>query len=332
MGVGIKKQISILEGLEEMEKSNFPVSEALSMLAENKDIEKYILEIQEELNEGAEIPEAIDNAGIFDDYIISIIKASYESGSLGNGYSQAKRLLMMEHKFQKALKGVVVYPIVVFLMANLSIYVVLLKIVPRLGPIFKMLKGNLLLDTYWWGYQHIWVVVTLNILLYLTGYLLVKKGIIYSFMLHLPKIKTVLRKREKAVFFNIMDVMYSANLPMNEILYQACMGAGSFDKYADMATGLSSRSLEYFFEELYDDGLIDKLILTKLVRGTKTGGLPDSIKAIAVAELEEYEDMQKNLKSIIEPLINLVLITSAIAPIAPLYVTIIAGMIDKYIQ
>jgi type II secretory pathway component PulF len=327
------KQLIILEQMRDMFESNIPVKQILESIAEVPGVEEYVFDILEEFNTGVQLHRAIANAEIFSEEINRIIEAAHESGNMVQGLNKALELVSMEVNFRKAFRSVLIYPAVVFSIAHLAFYFVLLFLVPRFEKgILKYIDSSFLLDAYVWASHHLSVVAVVNAAVIGVIVVGIKKGWLFSLMLRLPGISRVLKQRERTVFFNVLSTLYSANLPIKDILVTATSRSKLFSRYLDVAEEVQHAGVLTFFQELCDDGAIDGTHLVAVKTALSSNTLRETFERIARRESENFKQMQNNLTEIIRPFIQVLILLGVLLPIAPLPVTILSSAIDSVMK
>lgn len=326
-----KKQLLILEQMRDMFESNIPVNRILEAVAETPGVEEHMFDVLEEFRSGVQFHQAIANAEIFGEEINRIIEAAHESGDMVGGLNRAIELVEMEVKFRKALLSVLIYPAIVIAVAHAAVYAVLLFIIPKLerGMLKHIQNPSILLKAYVWASHNLPVVALLNVAVLVLIVIGIKKGWCFRLTLKLPGLSRVMKQRERTIFFSIVSTLYSANLPVKDVLTIATSRSRMYADYTDLAENIEHTGLQNLFQEMAEDGVIDSTHYVAVKSALESNTLKESFERISTRESENFRQMQANLAEIIRPLVQILVLLAVLAPIAPLYAAILSSAIDS---
>jgi type IV pilus assembly protein PilC len=319
-GTGIKKlEISrFTRQFATMIGAGLPMVQCLDILSsqtENKELGKVINQIKEGVQGGTTLSEAMKkHPKIFDDLYTNMVEAGEIGGALD---SILVRLAVYREKADqlvRKVKGAMVYPSVVMIVAGLVTFGMLTFIVPVFAKMFSGLGAELPEPTQ----------VVLNIsnflksnLLYLTlgvigllalflwwkktpaGALLFDK-----FLLRIPVMGTLVRKSSVARFTRTLSTLLASGVSILEALEITAKTAGNL-----VVANAISKSVVAIAEgdtitgPLKASGVFPPMVIQMIGVGEKTGGLDDMLNKIADFYDEEVDEAVSALTSIIEPVI-----------------------------
>ena len=322
-----------------MLKSGVAINEALANLAEqarSKKFSQILFQIKERIEKGASLSDAFSKyPKIFDRIFLSLVLSGENSGTFEENFDFAADWLDRENDLKREIRSATLYPKIV-LSATLILGVLLTTyVLPKLVPIFTQFEVELPLVTrivfsisiffkdFWW------LVIT-GLILFFTGYILLKKiNIVNSFLdalyIKIPVFGTLIKEYQLALISQIFFTLFKSGLHAQEILN--VVGEAVTNNSYKKSIALISRRIE-LGAKISDviknyPNLYPKQFVTILIVGEKSGTLTDSFKYLAEFYLKEVRSKTKNLPVIIEPLLlifmALIVCLVAFAIVLPIY-------------
>ena len=320
--------------------SGITIVEAVSILSQQTKSNAFkntLIDIASNLQNGNSLADSLRrHPKVFDAFYISMIEIGEISGALDENLSYLSDQLAKEYAFKKKVKGVLMYPALVLITAGIIGISVGLFVLPKLVELFSGFDVTLPLSTrillgmsivmHDYG---IIIVIGLVILLFAFRYLIslpFAKPVWQWFLFFLPVIGNILRDVELASFTRSLGVMLKSGLPITSALeIETRMTTNViFKSYIKrMLEGLiKGKSLST--ELNTNDYPLIPLIATKMIAvGEKTGKLDETLVYLGQFFEDEVDDATKNLSTLLEPIILLVIgvvvAFVAFAVISPIY-------------
>lgn len=185
--------------------------EILVDLNENETLRKSLQDILNRLKGGSSIADAFASQGkAFPPYFVSMIRAAEASGTLDSVLLQLAEYMERTHTAAETIKSALVYPIILLLMAGISIIVLMTVVVPQFKPLFEdagqalPLATQIVIAVAEW-FQKYWPIMIGSGLL---GYLVLRLQVRHPktrvnwdrFLLSIPLVGDLILKNEVARF------------------------------------------------------------------------------------------------------------------------------------
>ena len=319
-GTGIKRvEISrFTRQFATMIGAGLPMVQCLEILgaqSENKELAKVINSIRDGVQGGATLSDAMKRQPkIFDDLYTNMVEAGEVGGALD---SILVRLAVYREKADQLIrkvKGAMVYPSVVMIVAGLVTFAMLTFVVPTFAKMFSGLGADLPEPTK--------VVLSIsnflkaNILYIFLGVVGLFVGFIYwkktpsggmavdKAMLRIPVLGNLVRKSAVARFTRTLATLLSSGVSILEALDITAKTAGN--RVVARAINRSVLAIaegDTITGPLKASGVFPPMVIQMIGVGEKTGGLDDMLNKIADFYDEEVNEAVTALTSIIEPVI-----------------------------
>ncbi len=306
-----------------MLKSGIPLAEAISILTDqsrNAAFKKILLGIARDIANGQSLEKSLSRyPDVFDPLYRSIIAVGEEAGNLESNSEYLAATLQKTYEFRKKVQGAMMYPMLILVVAGLVGGGIVFFILPQLSALFKSLDVTLPLSTriLLWiadlakNYGLIIIIVlllsvSLFIRLISTARL---KPHWHRFLLGVPVYGQFLQNSEMANFCRNMGMMLKSGLPIaralkvaREATYNLVFRSYVTDLVAAVDRGQTIEKTWSGAEKKYIPVIVPRMIGV----GEKTGRLDESLLYLADFFEGEVDDMAKNLSSILEPAMLLV--------------------------
>ena len=304
-------------------KSGIPLTESLVMIEnQTKDKKKKDLykRIVYELNTGANFSEALARQGnVFPKLLINMFKTSELTGNLTESLDDMAAYYKTADSNRKQVISALTYPSVVLVISIAVLTFLLIFIIPKFQSIFDQLGSNLpgitlfLIDMSTFLQNNVIKIVLAifaSIIIIVMLYRHVKKFryCVQWVAMHIPVIKDVLIDNEVVMFTKTFsslirhDVFITDSIEMlgkitNNEIYK--------DIIKEAVTNLSAGAgLSPAFENKW---AFPRIAYEMLVTGEKTGRLGVMMENVANYYEEEQKNLIQRLKSLIEPVMIIVL-------------------------
>ena len=304
-------------------KSGIPLTESLVMIEnQTKDKKKKDLykRIVYELNTGANFSEALSRQGnVFPKLLINMLKTSELTGNLTESLDDMAAYYKTADSNRKQVISALTYPSVVLVISIAVLTFLLIFIIPKFQSIFDQLGSNLpgitlfLINMSTFLQNNVIKIVLAifaSIIIIVMLYRHVKKFryCVQWVAMHIPVIKDVLIDNEVVMFTKTFsslirhDVFITDSIEMlgkitNNEIYK--------DIIKEAVTNLSAGAgLSPAFENKW---AFPRVAYEMLVTGEKTGRLGVMMENVANYYEEEQKNLIQRLKSLIEPVMIIVL-------------------------
>ncbi|MDP2156560.1 MAG: type II secretion system F family protein, partial [Nitrospirota bacterium] len=292
--------------------------------------------LEADVKKGSSFHEALAKKNkIFSELFIAMVKAGEESGNLADSLKVVASQMEKANNLQKKVKGAMIYPSII-LSTILTIGVLMMIfVVPTLSSTFKELGVSLPLATRiivgasdFMANNAILVLIFLGI--FFGGVLLFirsKPGskIILSLSLRLPVIGELVRETMSARAARAMSSLLSSGVEMLSALSIAgeVVGDNVFGKVVREAEERVRKGEALSLAFVEHDKLYPILIGEMIQVGEETGTVADMLGQVATYYEVDVEERTKDLSTIIEPILMLIIGASvgvfAMAMITPIY-------------
>lgn len=337
-GVSQKALLLFTKNLAVMIKAGSTLVEALEVLenqAKGK-LKEILSEINRQVKSGVKLSETLRKyPKVFSDIYINIIKIGEESGSLEQNIEYLSGQLAKSYKLKGKMVGAMIYPMIIFggtitLSIGIAIFVL-----PKMTKLFKNFKVELPLATRiliaisdFFQYHGILAIVLLTLLIIALGIVFKLKKIkpyTHRLILLIPIAKNISRHFNLSMLYRSFSILLDSGVTIDESI-KICSTTLHNDYYKSFMLSAS--------EKIKGGGTLYEFLKTKtnlfpltdcqiINVGEESGTLSNSLAYCASLHEEELDDITKNLSTILEPIlfiiIGLAVGALALAIISPLY-------------
>ena len=321
--VSVAEQIILTKNLSGMLQAGLPISRALSVLqkqTKNPKLDAVLVSLTNDITSGGTLSEGLAKfPDIFSTLFVSMAKTGEESGNLSGALSEIGISLEKSHALTKKIKGALIYPGIIFSAMIVLGVLMFAFVVPTLAGTFKELGVVLPLSTR--------VLVFLgnffsnNLLLTFLFLILIFAGIYSLFrakfaekyidfiLVKLPVIGNLTKELNTARTARTMASLLSAGVSITRAteITQDVVQNSYYKNILNEAKIAIEKGAPFsqVFEmhpEFYP------VMMSEMVQvGEETGKLSEMLLQIALFYEEEIENATKNLSTIIEPLLMIVI-------------------------
>jgi len=324
IGTGIKKihisrftrQFSTMIG------AGLPMVQCLDILSqqmEAAELRKIVGQIKESVQSGTTLSEALrKHKKVFDDLYVNMVEAGEVGGALDTILVRLANYREKADQLARKVKGAMVYPIVVSIVA-IGVTVAMLKfIVPVFAKMFSDLGAELpaptqivlnvsnILNEYFWAF--ILAIVAMVVAYRLIGRTSNGRLQIDKLKLRIPAIGTLIRKSSVARFSRTLGTLISSGVSILDALDTTARTAGNrvvHDAIKKATVAIAEG--DTITGPLKESGVFPPMVVQMISVGEKTGGLDDMLNKIADFYDEEVDAAVAALTSLIEPVVIVVM-------------------------
>ncbi|WP_290768498.1 MULTISPECIES: type II secretion system F family protein [Exiguobacterium] len=303
-------------------RAGVPIVRATSILrvqTESNVLKKALSQVEDDLKEGIAYSEAIKkHPRVFSNFFSSMALAGETSGNLEEALDQIGLQLQKQYDVKRKVISALTYPLVVSIVAIGVVAFLMVNVVPTFASIFGQLGGELPLITrivvavsdfiaaFWW------LLLGLAILGVLTFTWMLKRDrerfVIDGLLLKMPIFGTIVMKSQIALLTRSLAVLLQAAVPIltaieitERIVSNRVIRKGLTEARDMMAQGVP------LHEPLMRNANFPALMTQMIAVGEESGDLDSMLNEVAEFYETEVETTTDRLKSIIEPLLIVVL-------------------------
>lgn len=331
--------VLMTRNLGSMLTAGLPLSRALSVIerqSKNPRLKLIIRDVGDRVKKGDQFNEALSaHSKIFDDLYVAMVRAGEEGGGLAEALQLLSVQMERASNLRKKIKGAMIYPaIVLTIMAGIGV-LMMIYVMPSITGTFKSLAVDLPATTV--ALIAISDFMVAHTLLTLGGMFVVVFGFIYFlktrigkiiwhwFILHLPVIGVMVKEVNSArtarslssLLTSGVDVIRSIEITrdvVQNVYYKPVLDKAR----AAVEQGRPLSEVFILHSKLYPVFVGEMLLV-----GEETGNVGQMMKELADFYETEVERKTKDLSTIIEPMLMVVIGGTvgffALAMIAPIY-------------
>ena len=337
--VGVEELIILTRNLSGMIKAGLSLSRALSVLkkqTKNSTLEKILISISNDINAGETLSSGFAKfPNVFSNLFVSMTRSGEESGNLAGALSDLGINLEKSHSLNKKIKGALIYPAVI-LSAMVIIGVLMFAfVVPTLAGTFKELGVTLPTSTrmliFFGNFFSNNLILTFSLIiglvcgLYYLFHAKFMEKYIHIFIVKAPIIGSLTKGLNTARTARTMSSLLSSGVSIIravEITEDVVQNI-YYKKVLNDAKIAVEKGAPFSQAFETNNDLYPAMVAEMVQVGEETGKLSDMLLQIALFYEEEIENKTKNLSTIIEPILMVVIGVGvgffAISMISPLY-------------
>ncbi len=317
-GVKPKELMVFTRQFSAMIDAGLPLVQALDILVpqqENPIFKEILMNVRDDVQQGSTLADALaKHPKVFDSLFTNLVAAGEQGGILDTIMGRLAQQIEKGVKLTKQIKGAMVYPTAVLVVAFIAVAALLIFVIPVFEEMFAEMGQELpaftqLVINMSHGFMKYWyVVVAVPILFGVlwkqirgtpTGRLQTDK-----MFLSAPIFGNIIRKGSVAGFTRTMSTMVSSGVPIldslevvaransNQVISQGILYARQ--KVAEGST---------LSEPLEQTGIFPNMVTQMVHIGESTGALDDMLGKIADFYEEEVDAAVAGLASLLEPLL-----------------------------
>jgi type IV pilus assembly protein PilC len=337
--VSVSEQIIFTKNLGGMIQAGLSLSRALSVLkkqTKNVKLNKILISLTDDIASGETLSSALSKfPSVFSKLFISMTKAGEESGNLAGALADIGLNLEKANSLTKKIHGALIYPGVI-MSAMVVIGVLMFAfVVPTLAGTFKELGVTLPLSTrmliFFGNFFSNNLILTFVIILsvafifYLTFRAKAVKPYIDFVILKIPVVSNLTRELNTARTARTISSLLLSGVSITralEITEDVVQNIYYKKVLSDARVGIEKGAP--FSQAFEANTKLYPIMMSEMIQvGEETGKLSDMLLQIAIFYEGEVENKTKNLSTIIEPVLMIVIGAAvgffAISMISPLY-------------
>ncbi len=323
MTVPLAEKLTFVENLELMLKSGIPVSRSMRILAKqtrNRKFSKILESLEQAVENGSQLYEAMNaHPQVFSSIFVNMIKVGELSGNLETSLSQLGIQLEREADLRSRVRGAMIYPSVIVSAMVIIAIVMSIFVLPKLTSVFKDFGSELPTATK--------IVVAFSdfmaghAILVIIGFVAIVGAATYGLKtplgkeglnrasLVIPGIGPLAVKINIARFTRVLSSLLKSGIPIVEALNVAGQSIPNTMYKEVIAEAAERVKVGKSLTEILSthERLFPFLVVQMLEVGEETGSLESILEQIATHFEAQIDATLKNMSSIIEPLLLLVI-------------------------
>ncbi len=338
-GVKIEDRITLTKNLAAMLAAGLTLSRALSVIerqSANKNLKRIIAELEEEVKKGTAFHEALaKHPNVFPKLFVAMTKAGEESGTLADALKVVGKQMERAHSLTKKIRSAMIYPSIIMFAIVVIGVLMMIYVVPTLSATFSELGVELpaatkaIIATSDWMAGHVilvFVLLTLSILaLLLFTRSRVGGNFVLMVSLRIPVIGTLVRETMSARVARALSSLLSSGVEMLSAISIAeeVVGDNPFGKVVREA-GVRVKQGDPLSAPFMERTKLYPVLVGEMIAvGEETGRVADMLGQVAEYYENDVEEGTKDLSTIIEPVLMLVIGGAvgvfAVSMISPIY-------------
>lgn len=322
-GVSLVEKMMFTRNLQVMIAAGLPLPRAMETLAlqtKSKKFKEAILNVKEEITKGKSFSDSLTRfPRVFSELFQSMVRVGEESGTLEEALKVLSSQMEKQHELSSRIQGAMIYPaVIICAMIGIGI-LMLIMVVPQLSATFKELNIELPLTTRivigladflvkkW--YLFILIVIFIAFLFWQAMKTKIGKRILDDLILKIPIISPIVRKSNAAYTARTLSSLISAGVPIVRALEITAGTLGNIQyKTALQEAGEQVRKGGKLSEALRPfENIYSIMVIQMIAVGEETGETSSILAKLADFFEEEVGNATKNLASVIEPVLMLII-------------------------
>jgi len=330
-GVGAKQMTAFTRQLSTLQDAGLPLLRSLQILESQLKpgkLKNILMGVCEEVEGGSSLSEAMSKyPKAFDHLYVKMVNAGEIGGVLDIILQRLAEFMEKSQRLKRKIRGAMVYPIVVILIAGLILAGIMVFIIPKFEEIFKdfgvalpALTRWLMATSRWFAgtstpdqaVPGVFIALPFPIFVWIFWNLIRKAGpgraATDYMLLYSPVFGKLVRKTVIARFTRTLGTLISAGVPILEAVKITKETSGNyvFEKALQKVHD-SIREGEGFATPLRESKTCDAIVVNMIDVGEETGELDAMLLKIADNYDEEVDVAVASLVSLLEPLMVVLL-------------------------
>ncbi len=331
--------VMLTRNLSSMLKAGLPLTRALSVIerqSSNPNLKGVMADVRARIQKGDPLNEALAaHPKIFDQLYTSMVRAGEEGGSLVETLHVLSIQMERSSSLRKKIKGAMMYPAIVITIMCIIGVLMMIYVMPSITGTFRKLEVDLPATTEALiAISDFMVANTLLVLAGMVGFVVgfiyflktnLGKVIFHWLFIHMPVIGKMVKETNSArtartlssLLTSGVDVLRALTITQDvvqNVYYKPILKEAAAN--VEKGTALSEAFVK-------NPGLFPVFVGEMIMVGEETGQISQMLEQLAVFYEEEVEHKTKDLSTIIEPLLMVVIGSAvgffALAMIAPIY-------------
>lgn len=337
--ISLVEKMIFAQHLSVMIKAGLPLNQALQILAKqskNPKFKNIIGQVEQGIRQGQSFSDCLAKyPKVFNDLYVNMIRVGETSGNLDEVLNVLAEQMRKDHELIKRVKGAMIYPsVIIVTMIGIGI-LMMIMVVPKLTEVFTELEIELPLSTQMiiglsnflqnhliWG---LIIFISFIVLIRISLKNKQVKKVLHKIYLRLPILGPLVQKVNSARFARTFSSLIESGVTIVKALQIVAGTLGNIHfKEALVAAAEQVQKGEELSKILIKyENIYPPMIIQMIRVGEETGKLGEILKTLADFYEQEIDNTTKNLSSIIEPVIMIIIGAAvgffAVSMIQPMY-------------
>lgn len=321
-GITTKEVVIFTRQFATMIDAGLPLVQCLEILGSqqaNVHFQKVIMSVKAEVESGSTLADALHrHPRVFDELYVNLVSAGEVGGILDTILNRLATYMEKNLKLKRQVKGAMVYPSVVLLVAAAVTAVLLIWVIPIFEKMFRDFGGTLPAPTQFVidlsnGLRANVLVAVIAIVALAVIYKAIgrtsKGRLVYdTVQLKAPVLGPLFRKVSVAKFTRTLGTMISSGVPILDALQITAKSAGNrVVQDSVMYTRERISEGRTMADPLAETGAFPPMVVQMIAVGESTGAMDSMLQKIADFYEEEVDTAVAALTALLEPLMMVVL-------------------------
>lgn len=337
--IPLKEKMIFARNLSVMVAAGLPVSRSvknLSIQIKNKKFKKILIEIHSELEKGTSLSDSLRKyPGVFSDLFVNMVKVGETGGTLEESLNIIATQLEKDHELISKVRGAMMYPAVI-IVAMIGIGILMLTfILPKILENFKNMNVTLPASTRAMVFasdilrNNSILVIIFFVILSIFSKLFIGtqsgKKFIGFLAIKMPVIKNITVKVNCGRFARIYSSLLKSGVSVIEALKISSGTLGNYFYKKAINEGIEQVQKGVSLSQIISDypNIFPPLVPQMIEVGEETGKIEAVLLKLAEFYEEEVFQITKNLSSIIEPILMIIIGSAvgffAVSMLQPMY-------------
>lgn len=338
-GIKTEEKITFTKNLSAMLSAGLTLSRALSVIerqSTNKNLKKITADLSEAVKKGDAFNSALlKHPKVFSKLFVAMTKAGEESGTLADSLKVVAKQMDRAYTLSRKVRGAMIYPAVILFAIIVIGILMMVYVVPTLAATFEELNVELPTATKiiigasdFMAHN---VVLVFALLVLFVGLLLwfmrtkIGSNLILMASLKIPVIGSLVRETMSARAARALSSLLSSGVEMLSAIQitEEVVGDNPFGKVVNEA-GVRVKKGEALSLAFVEHSKLYPVFMGDMIAvGEETGKVSDMLSQVAEYYEADVEDGTKDLSTVIEPMLMLVIGGAvgvfAVSMISPIY-------------
>jgi type IV pilus assembly protein PilC len=337
--ISLKEKLFFTRNLKVMVSAGISLPRALRTLAEitkNKKFKETLLKVVEDISKGKMFSESLAKyPDIFPEIFCSLIKAGEEAGTMEEALANLTQQMERQNELRSKIIGAMMYPAVIIVAVMGIGTMMLVMVIPKLAETFKDMGVQMPITTRivmalgdFVSKKWYLALIILILLIVIIRFALNTKGgkrFVDKVSLKFPIISPLVQKTNAAYTTRTISSLIGSGVPIVKALEVTSNVLGN-SYFKDALTGSAEKVGKggKLSEAFKDYGNLYPLVVVQMIEvGEETGETADILKKLADFFEEEVATATKNMSSIVEPILMLLIGAAvgffAVSMLQPMY-------------
>lgn len=332
-------KITFIKNLGVMVKSGMPVSRSLKIMSEqtsNKKFAKIVADVARSVESGSSLAQSLAKyPNVFTPLFVSMVQVGEVSGNLEQNLRYLSDQLQRDYELVSKAKSAMTYPIIVIIALILVGFAMFTFVLPKLTDTFKEFNAELPVMTKMVIsavdiFSKFGIFLFIGLILLGIGFNYWRKThggrlVVQKIALHVPVFGKIVKKINVARFVGVFASLLKSGMPIVDALDVSANVVGNIyykkainDAANKVRVGSTLASVFKKYPTLFDP-----LVIQIMEVGEESGTTDVILSEVATFYEAEVSEVMKNLSSILEPVIMMVVGVVvgflAVALISPIY-------------